>query len=172
MRSIRHDHLTPSLLILALLITACVGTGRTPTKLPESTDTPPATQTLRPQRVTVTGPDCPDEFEEQGESQLQKDAEIAPSGRLTLTLGATPSIPCGWRAPAIDDPAVVSQVDHLTKWPAEGVTPVPGAPGVEIWVFEALAEGESTISWRCTCLGEEGTEEEVTGTFSLNVTAQ
>jgi predicted secreted protein len=49
---------------------------------------------------------------------------------------------------------------------------MPGAPGTEIWIFKTLMEGESAISLNCVCLDEEGSEEEVSGTFVLNVTVK
>jgi hypothetical protein len=49
---------------------------------------------------------------------------------------------------------------------------MPGAPGTEIWLFETLKAGESTISLECVCLGEEGSEEKVSGVFVLDVTVK
>jgi hypothetical protein len=57
-------------------------------------------------------------------------------------------------------------------WPAIDVTPKPGAPGTEIWVFQARQAGRSTLPWDCVCLGEKGVEKEVTGTFLITVTVQ
>lgn len=140
---------------------------------PAVTPTPESTNVLEPtpppgaHGITIVGPDCPDAF--QKNQTVTQEMEISAGGAFTLTLGSTPSMPCGWRSPETDDHAVVRQVDHHSQWPAEGVTPQPGAPGTEIWVFEALTEGESTISIHCVCLGEEGEEEKVRGTFLLNV---
>lgn len=148
------------LLILALTL-ASSACGPTPTSTPRP-----------PRSAQVDGPACPDVFQETQQQQISEAAEISVGGALTLTLGATPSVPCGWHAPEIEDPAVVQQVDHQSQWPAEGATPQPGAPGTEIWSFEALNAGESTISVDCVCLTEEGSEEEVRGTFVLKVTVQ
>ncbi len=49
---------------------------------------------------------------------------------------------------------------------------MPGAPGSEIWGFETLKEGETTISLTCVCLGEEGSGEEISGTFNLHVAVE
>ena len=161
---------TSTLLILVLILvvmtcTSCLEPTVTPS--PEPTDTVPSSPTPAGQAVSISGPDCPDSF--QGSEQINRNVEIGANGVLTLTLGSNPSIPCGWQAPQIEDPDVVHQVDHQSRWPAEGVTPMPGAPGTEIWVFEVVGEGESTISFPCICLGEEGAEEEKRGTFMLNV---
>ena len=128
------------------------------------------TQTSEVEPVSVEGPDCPDGFEET--IGVSEGVEIDVSNSLTLTLGSTPSVPCTWHAPEIDDPALIRQVDHQSKWPAEGATPQPGAPGTEIWAFEALAAGRTQISLNCYCLDEEGADEELRGTFVLNVAVE
>jgi predicted secreted protein len=79
---------------------------------------------------------------------INRYAAVDAGATITLTLGSTPSMPCGWQTLEISDETVVRQVDRRSKWPAEGVTPMPGAPGVEVWILEAREEGEST---RSTC---------------------
>lgn len=91
------------------------------------------------------------------------------NGTLTLTLGSTPSVPCRWESPTIRDPSVIRQVDHRSEWPAPGATPMPGAPGIKIWILESIAQGESTVSLECVCLGEEGSGEEVNGVFVTSI---
>jgi predicted secreted protein len=130
---------------------------------------PKPTASTTPRSISLAGPACPDAFQEQERQQIQREITLNTHDTLTLTLGSTPSIPCSWESPEISNDAIVHQLDHRSTWPAEGATPQPGAPGVEIWVFEALQAGESTISLACMCLGEQGAEEELTGTFSLNV---
>lgn len=161
----------PVLLIFVLLFTACTGAAEVlPTSTPERSPTPAPTQTPPPTQMALRGPDCPDGFQET--DQVEKDATINVSGVITLTLGSTPSIPCGWQAAKISDMAVIQQVDRQSEWPAEGVTPQPGAPGTELWVFKARQTGVSTIALECTCLGEEGTGEELAGTLVVNVTVK
>ena len=160
-----------ALLSFILLMTACTSTGRPspkPTFKPSSTAAP--TQTPLPAEVTIQGIACPEDFRE--EDRIDEDVAININGVLTLTLGSTPSIPCGWQAAEVSDSAVIHQVDRQSEWPAEGVTPMPGAPGTEIWTFEALQAGESLISLPCTCLGEEGTGEELAGTLIVSVTVK
>lgn len=156
-------------LILAMVMTLFGGAScaaepeptQKPTPIPESTDTPV------PRDATVSGPSCPEAFQEA--EQVSKTAEVAAGAGLTLTLGSTPSMPCGWQALRVADDAVVRQVDHTTKWPAEGVTPAPGAPGEETWVLEALGPGQTTVMLECTCLDETGAEQVSEGTFILEV---
>lgn len=159
---------TLSILVVLFVSTACTGSlqptatsTRAPTTTPEPTFTPLARE------VSIRGPDCNFQTE-----HISQDVEIGATGSLTLTLGSTPSIACGWHSPEISEPAIVRQVDHQSKWPAEGATPMPGAPGTEIWLFETLKAGESTISLECVCLGEEGSEEKVSGVFVLDVTVK
>ncbi len=160
-----------SLLLLALISTACTnGLEPTATSTLEPSGSPEPTSTPKAQAVSIAGPACPDSFQENQTASISKDVQISANHLLTLTLGSTPSIPCGWHAPEISDQTVVHQVEHHSDWPAEGATPMPGAPGTETWVFETLTEGESQIILQCVCLNEEGSEEEISGTFVLNVT--
>lgn len=144
------------IIVLPLAIAGCVG--------PEPTATPPAGD------VSIAGPACPQGFEE--EQLVTREVAVAPSTTVTLTLGSTPSIPCSWQAPEISDDTVLRQAEHTTEWPAEDVTPMPGAPGTDVWVLEALEEGESAWSVECRCLGEEGTGETLRGTFELQVVVE
>lgn len=137
-------------------------------RTPEPTDEPTAVPA--PREVSLAGPACPDAFREQ--AVASRDAEIEAGGTVTLTLGASPSMPCGWQETSISDESALQQVARHTKWPAEGATPMPGAPGSEIWVLEALEEGTSTVSVECTCLGEEGTGQELRGVFVLSITVR
>jgi len=132
-----------------------------PTPTTDPTDTPAADQA-----VALTGPACPDGFQE-GDQRINREIIIGTGSSLTLTLGSTPSISCGWQSPEIEDEDILRQVGHRSKWPAAGVTPMPGAPGKEIWTFQALKGGESTITVTCSCLGEEGVGQELAGTFVL-----
>ena len=110
---------------------------------------------------------CPESFQEK--QTILKKAHLTSGGRMTLKVGSNPSMPCGWEAPDIGDPEVITQVDHDTKWPAEGVTPKPGAPGTEVWVFEARGEGQSVISLSCHCLDDQGEEEQLQGTLEIQI---
>jgi len=170
MHSVSDRLVIPVMCVMALVFVgvACAA-GMEPRTTPavEPADMPGPTPTRAAPTVSVVGPDCPGGF--QANSSISEDVEIGVGGSLTLTVGSTPSIPCWWQFPEIGDGAIVRQVDHQSKWPAEGATPQPGAPGTEIWIFETLVEGESAISLPCVCLGEEGQEEEVRGTFVVNV---
>jgi len=120
-----------------------------------------------PEEGSIRGPSCPESFEEQEEIKEQTQLEV--QGTLKLTLGRTPSIPCSWNALEIKDPSVIKKSDRQTKWPAEGSTPQPGAPGVMIYQLRALEPGNTTLTLPCTCLDEEGSENQLEGTYLLAV---
>ena len=168
---VKRKGLVLFVLALILVATTCVGQeGTISISTPEPTETMAPTRTSPPQHIAVSGPACPQAFQEQ--DQVRRNVQIDTGSVLTLTLGATPSIPCWWESPEIGDAAILQQVDRQSVWPAEGATPQPGAPGAEIWLFEPRQAGESVVSLTCTCLGEEGSDEEVTGTFLLNAVVQ
>lgn len=147
-----------SILIIVLTVAIAACAGLEPTATPAAGD------------VSIAGPACPQGFEE--EQLVTREVAVAPNTTVTLTLGSTPSIPCSWQAPEISDDTILRQAEHTTEWPAEDVTPVPGAPGAHVWVLEALDEGESVWSVECRCLGEEGTGETLRGTFELHAVVQ
>ena len=153
-------------LTLMLVMTGCSPALRPTATLPP-TRTPAPTATLRPQTVTVNGPRCPGPFREDGD--MEATATLGVGDTLTLTLESAPSVPCWWEPPEVRDESVLQQVAHLSIWPSENVTPKPGAPGTDAWGFEARGAGACVISATCACLGEEGTGEEVLGTYSVTV---
>ena len=138
----------------------------------EPTDSPEPTVTPQAQRVSLEGPACPDGFPEQRGQTVNESVEMTVGGTLSLTLGSTPSVPCGWQELEVSDETILRLVEHRTEWPAEGATPMPGAPGVEVWVLRAEEPGEGVVSLECTCLGEEGAGQELVGTFALDVSVQ
>ncbi|MFO7943536.1 MAG: protease inhibitor I42 family protein [Anaerolineales bacterium] len=110
---------------------------------------------------------CPESFQEQQE--VSKKIHLTLGGRMTLKAGSNPSMPCSWDAPEIGNPEVITQIDHDTEWPAEGVTPKPGAPGTEFWIFEARGEGQTVISLPCHCLDDQGEEAQPQGTLEVQI---
>jgi len=110
---------------------------------------------------------CPESFQEK--QKISKKAHLTLGGRMTLKAGSNPSMPCGWDAPDIGNPEVITQIDHDTEWPAEGVTPKPGAPRTEVWIFEARGEGQTVISLPCHCLDDQGEEAQLQGTLEVPI---
>jgi inhibitor of cysteine peptidase len=73
-----------------------------------------------------------------------KEVNLAASATLTISLVSNPSTGYSWDKEAeISDPAVIAQTDH--RFEASKV-PVVGAPGVQVWTFQTLGPGTSTIS--------------------------
>lgn len=167
----KHVFRASAALVLVLAGSACAAAPeRTSQLTPEPTARPGTTVTSRPEPVSVQGVSCPEAFED--DSAISRELQVAANAVLTLTLGSTPSMPCSWQPPEIEDDTILRQVEHRSEWPAEGATPQPGAPGTEIWVFETLKEGRGKVSLACKCLGEEGGEEETAGVFVLDINVQ
>jgi len=143
-------------------VSCTAGFQPTPSPAPTSTPTPRAT--------TIDGPSCPEGFQEN--QAITDEVAVDASSHMTLTLGFTPSIPCGWQTLEIADVTVLHQLDQTSEWPAEEVTPMPGAPGTEIWVLEPLEQGQTAVTLNCVCLGEEGEDEVLRGRFVLDVTVE
>ena len=76
-------------------------------------------------------------------SYPSNEIEIPLNGSLIVTLDSNASTGFHWSQQAqISDQTVLRQTDHKYLPPAGGA---PGAPGKEVWTFEALSEGTSTI---------------------------
>ncbi len=64
-------------------------------------------------------------------------------GELTVALGSNPTTGYQWSENAeISDENIIKQISHAFVAPE---TDKPGTPGEEIWVFEALKRGTTTI---------------------------
>ena len=167
---------TTILLMILLFLGSACGRGATPKATPSptgearptSSPTPPpqASPTHQPEKVPLSGPDCPDGFEQ---TSRTREVTLRTGDSLELSVGSTPSIPYHWQPPEIGDSAIIEEVAHESKWPAPDVTPMPGAPGLEIWTFEAREAGRSEIRLACIGLTEEGSQEEEQGVFVLEV---
>lgn len=120
-----------------------------------------------PQQRTLEGPSCPEDFQNRYEirERIGMDAE----GTLQVGLGSNPSMPCSWNTPRIDPPDFLEIAEHQQKWPAEGASPQPGAPGLEVYVLSLPAQGKGTAAIPCTCLDEEGAEKAVVGIYQLMI---
>ena len=64
---------------------------------------------------------------------------------LTVTLGSNPTTGAQWSEDAeISDETIVRQTSHIFIGP--GIEKPSGTPGEEVWTFEALKKGTTTIS--------------------------
>jgi len=113
--------------------------------------------------VTVT---C-DQFSKQ--ANIVQDVTAGVGSTITVTLCSNPTTGFQWGEQAqISDTKVAKQTSHKIVAPAN--TGMVGAPGNEVWTFEALKAGTSTISFSYSRPWEGG--EKNVETLKLNVTVQ
>ena len=103
---------------------------------------------------------------------ISQETEVAVDDSFTVTLGSNPaSTGFQWSESAqISDQTVLQQTAYEFVPPTDGLLLAPGTPGKEVWTFQALKEGESTISMEYSRPWEEG--EEAAWTFNLTVTVK
>jgi inhibitor of cysteine peptidase len=109
-----------------------------------------------------------DDFE--SVSHTAKVIDLVKSGTLTVTLCSNPSTGFQWNADAeISDTSVIKQDSHEFLQPlVETDEMITGAPGKEVWVFNALSEGTATISFSYSRPWEGG--EKDVWTLDINIT--
>lgn len=143
MRSMSRSILISTVFIVSLCLFAC---------------SPSAEQ----ENVTV---DCEDFTKV---NHLKHEVTVAVDDSLTVTLCSNPSTGFQWAESAqIDDQAVLEQLSYKYEAP-EG--DVPGAPGLAVWTFKALEEGQTTVSMEYSQPWEDGSKAE--WTFDLTVTVK
>lgn len=102
---------------------------------------------------------------------ISQEVEVAVDGSFTVTLCSNPSTGFQWSESAqISDQTVLQQTAYEFVPPTDGLLLAPGTPGKEIWTFQALKKGESTISMEYSQPWEGG--EEAAWTFNLTVTVK
>jgi inhibitor of cysteine peptidase len=108
-----------------------------------------------------------DDFSQQ--NHITKQVEVGAGGTLTVTLCSNQTTGFMWSETAqISDQSVLQQTDHKFVPPeAEGVV---GAAGQEVWTFNALKKGTSTVSVEYSRPWEGG--EKGVWTFNLTVTVK
>ena len=108
-----------------------------------------------------------DDFSQQ--NHITKQVEVGAGGTLTVTLCSNQTTGFMWSETAqISDQSVLQQTDHrFVPAEAEGVV---GAAGKEVWTFNALKKGTSTVSVEYSRPWEGGEKGE--WTFNLTVTVK
>ena len=108
---------------------------------------------------------CDDFMKQQN---ISKQVEVAVGGSVTVTLCSNPTTGFVWSETAqISAPTVLQQASHNFVAPEEGLV---GAPGQEVWTFQALKKGTSTVSMEYSRPCEGGEKGE--WTFALTVTVK
>jgi inhibitor of cysteine peptidase len=99
---------------------------------------------------------------------VSRDITLAVGDTLQVTLASNNSTGFRWTAKTqIGDPAVVRQTDHKRVGPTSSA---PGASGTEVWTFDALKAGATSIATDYSRPWPGGTKGE--WTFKANVTVQ
>jgi len=106
-----------------------------------------------------------DEF--QSQNNISQQVEVPAGGVLTVTLGSNQTTGFQWSETAsITDTTVLKQTGHKYVAPDSGLA---GAAGQEVWKFEALQKGTSTITMAYSRPWEGGEKNEWTYTLTVTV---
>jgi inhibitor of cysteine peptidase len=100
----------------------------------------------------------------QAQNNIVKSVEVGASRTLTVKLGANPTTGYQWGDAQISNQAVISQQSYNYVEPED--TGMVGAPGTDVWVFDAKAAGSATITFSYSRPWEEG---DATYTLTVNV---
>ena len=108
---------------------------------------------------------CNDFYEQ---PHISQEVEVAVGDSFTVTLCSNPTTGFMWSESAqISDQTVLQQTDHQLVMPESEPPPPPGTPGQEVWTFQALNKGETTVSMEYSRPWEGG--EKGNWTFALTV---
>jgi inhibitor of cysteine peptidase len=103
-----------------------------------------------------------------GERNISKEVNVDVGDSFTVTLCSNPTTGFLWSETAqISDQTVLNQTDHKLVMPESEPLPPPGSPGKEVWTFQALKKGTSTIPMAYSRPWEGG--EKAEWTFLLTV---
>lgn len=105
------------------------------------------------------------------EQHIKQEAEVAVGDLFTVSLCSNPTTGFQWSESAqISDQTVLQQKEHNFIPPKDSKPPVTGAAGQEVWTFNVLKEGTSTISMEYSRPWQGG--EKAEWTFELTVMAK
>ena len=110
---------------------------------------------------------CDDFYQQE---HISREVQVAVGDSFTVALCSNPSTGFQWSETAqISDETVVRQTDHEFVAPQGSgcAAPAAGAPGQEIWTFEALGEGTCSVSMEYSRPWEGGES----GVWTFNLTA-
>ena len=105
----------------------------------------------------------------QSTKHISKEIEVNVGDSFKVALCSNPSTGFQWSETAlISDPNIVQQTYHELITPESEPPPPPGTPGQQVWTFEVLKEGTTTVSLEYSRPWEGGEKGE--WTFKLTVT--
>jgi len=108
---------------------------------------------------------CNDFYEQ---PHISQEVEVGAGDSFTVTLCSNPTTGFMWSESAqIGDQTVLQQTEHKFEAPKTTEPPIEGAPGKEVWTFQALNKGETTVSMEYSRPWEGG--EKGNWTFNLTV---
>ena len=145
---------TTNLMIIALITSTSTPTP-TSTAIPSATTAVTTVPGTTPEQVSVDA------------SSTGKSITMSVGDTLVVTLQSNASTGFSWQLDQISDTSVLEKTNNQYVAPA---TPMPGAPGSEVWTFEALKSGTSAILMEYSqpfAGGIKGAQ-----TFSLTVNVQ
>jgi len=164
-------------LLMCLLVLSCARFSPSEPPITPPTVPEPVTGQPQPAPVEVEGPlplpltpyttiSIPiGEFPNQPHIQAVMNATV--DEELTVTLGSNPTTGFLWSEEAeISDESIVQQVSHI--YIGSG-TNVPGASGEEVWVFQGLKKGTTTIYMEYSRPWVEGDIGHWTVTITANI---
>ena len=109
-----------------------------------------------------------DDFYKQAD--ISQEIKVPADSSLTVTLCSNPTTGFQWEEAQISDQTVLRQTDRKFVGPESEPPPPPGTPGQEIWTFQALKKGTSTVSVQYSRPWEGG--EKGTWKFALTVVVE
>ncbi len=102
------------------------------------------------------------------QNNIVKSVEVGESKTLMVKLGSNPSTGYAWVDAAISNMAIIAQKSHDYVEPED--TELVGAPGTDVYVFNAKLAGSATITFSYGRSWEEGSP--ATYTLTVNVTVK
>ena len=102
------------------------------------------------------------------QSTITQNVTLGVGNTLTVKLGSNYSTPYRWKIDTkIGDSTILKQTDHRFVQPTSEAL---GAPGTEVWTFEALKPGSTTITTSYASF--VGKNAKPACTYTANVTVQ
>jgi len=131
-----------SLFLVGMLLSLCSCSGGAIEAETSSFPTIVLTESIEPSEVFFSLKDF------QSQSHISTTITIEVGERFKVVLGANPTVGFQWQENVgIDNKSIVRQIEHKSVASATGVL---GSPIQDVWTFETLKKGTTTISIECS----------------------